>query len=338
MKTHPFVLKRFFLTISLSVLAFLGAQVSHAAEPVLLVKPADLKIPPSLTQTLKTGTPLSAKQMVELQQRIDALTSKQLSVMGTKDGGGGDTMAFEFQGLAKEALGHLQQVSPETYAELVKRDLATTIENAKIIFVDAALNVEINDLIQSSIAFNSPKTQTILVNRQKWNGLFNNYLRQTIALHEFLSLIGVESTGSYPVSSKLWSYLSVKNPSRQKDEGSIPSVTYVCATSTNNMTGIGVRYQISLAENLSQVIYSQTTVGNVAKEWIAEEIARTRKSSPATVKNLGSEYYLDSRLYNAEDANSYVENAILDTKNNLLKIVMIDGRLLPIPCKLVSKF
>lgn len=339
MKAHLFAFKRLSLTISLSALAFLGAQPSFAAEPVLLVKSDNAKLSAPQLLVQKEGSPLSAKQKAELlQKRIDQLTSKQFSRMGTKDGGGGDEMAFEFQTFAKEALGHLQKSSPQQFAELVKRDFAATIENAKIIFVDEALNVEIQDLIQSSVAFNSPKNQTILVNRTKWLGLMNNYLKQTIALHEFLSLIGLESTGTYPVSAKLWAYLSEKNPARQNDQGPIPRATYVCATSSDNMIGIGVRYQISLTENLTRVLYSQTSKGNLTKDMVLEEIARTRKSSPAIVKNQGFEYYIESRFYSAEDGTSYVEDAILDIQNNQLKIVTIDGRLLPIPCKLVSKF
>lgn len=339
MRSNLFPAKGLYLSTSLAVLTFLSACFSYG-QTLTNISNDRLKNlsgnATTLAEALKNGNPLTETQRSLLQQKLDRMTEQQGSRMGTKDGGGGDALAFEFQSAAQQALRNLQGIVPNTFTDVSQRNIGFTIENAKIIFVDQSLDVEINALIQSSVAFNSPKTQTILVNRHRWN-LLNESLKETIALHEFLSLVRLESTGSYSISSQLWTALSTKDALRSSDEGVVPQVVYVCTTSSRNMIGIGVRYQISLAENSSQVIYSEYSMGNIQKEVIASEIGRTHKVFPATVKIQGAEYYIESRLYNTEDSSFRLENAILDTKNDVLKIVMPDGRLTPISCKLVAK-
>ncbi len=272
----------------------------------------------------------------KLQQGKLSEAVKQL-LMGTKDGGGGDDIALEFQSSAQKALLVLQQVVPETYKDLANQNIAATVEHAKVIVVDDVLDVEIKKLVQNSVAFNVPEIQTILVNRQRWKSMPNDDLKMTIALHEVLSLKGLEHTGYYPISTKIWNDLNRKRTVQHKDVGTVESAVYRCATSPANMIGLGVEYQISLKQDLSQVIYSQFYVGNADGSIVRAEMGRTRRNYPALIKNQDSQYYIHSRYYNSEDATFRDEDMILDVHNLVLNLLYINGQSLSIDCKLVSK-
>ena len=57
--------------------------------------------------------------------------------------------------------------------------------------------------MQNSAAINDPRANTIIINRQRWINITDPFMRSAIALHEVLSLNGLESTGSYPFSARL---------------------------------------------------------------------------------------------------------------------------------------
>jgi len=318
-------MKAFLLSIILSALALLGPVVCLAGPD----NQAEAPVPSQPTTSEK---PLSVKSLQvheALQKQLDKYLGKKNLALGTKDGGGGDDVAIDFSGAAEKALRELQQADAKTYSELMVKGIEGVLANAHIIVVDDTLDVEFKNLIQSSVAFNSPKWQTILVNRARWKDIPSENLKKSIALHEVLSLRGLESTGYYPISGRFWTLISLQNPVREKDLGVVPQAIYNCATSPHNMIGIGIEYQIALAQDLTKVIYSQNGV-------LHEELGRTRGDLPAMVKNQApGRYSLQARYYNTEDATFRDEGLILDTQQRVLSVILIDGRLLPIPCRRV---
>jgi hypothetical protein len=75
-----------------------------------------------------------------------------------------------------------------------------------VITVDTKLEVSENGVKQSSVAENFPERKLILINRSRWSEIKNERVKEGIALHEFASLKGLESTGRYSESAK---YLAI---------------------------------------------------------------------------------------------------------------------------------
>lgn len=345
MRTQRMSFKLRSLLNYLTVLALFSLQsfVAMAKESVpLKAATVPLTKSPSISKVhglnKSNETPSSFLGKISQQQRIDRLSEGSAFRMGTKDGGGGDNIALEFQDAARGALRYLEQNFPEIFQELLSQDVETLIETAKVFVVDEALDVENKKFIQSSVAFNSPKSQTIYINRLKWVEILNENIKKAIALHEVLSLKNIESTGRYPISTKLYSKLSLDHTVRRNDLGNVPQEAYICKTSSENMIGIGVEYQVSLSPQLSQVIYSQYSMGNVLPQPYHFEIGRTRRNFPAMINNQGSQYYIQARYYNSEDNEFRDEDLILNPQNLTLNVILVDGRLLPVPCKLISKY
>lgn len=115
--------------------------------------------------------------------------------------GGGDDIALEFQqaliASVQESRNH-----PELNKVFQEKNILKVAAEAKVLIVDDALDVQVKDLIQNSVAINIPSENKILVNRQRWNAINDSRLRSAIALHEILSLKKLEQTGYYPYSTK----------------------------------------------------------------------------------------------------------------------------------------
>lgn len=130
-----------------------------------------------------------------------------MASMGTDQGNGGDDVGLSFRASYMDALSFIQKKEPGLYSDIVKSKALDKAKAAKVIVVDDALSVSVRDLIQNSVATNNPDTMTILINRLRWNNISDSTLKSGIALHEILSLVGLEQTGLYPISA--W-YISLK--------------------------------------------------------------------------------------------------------------------------------
>ena len=72
---------------------------------------------------------------------------------------------------------------------------------ARILVSEEPLLVPAAEGTQESVAVNEPATRTIWIHRARWEKAALPRLRQAIALHEALSLVGLEGTGRYPISA-----------------------------------------------------------------------------------------------------------------------------------------
>lgn len=139
---------------------------------------------------------------------IVSIIVTQLAIAGTGESssgtrGGGDEVGLNFQATAAAAIAALDanRLSP---AEL--ESLKIMLDHARYVVVDEALFASIGgapDFSQESVALNDRGTETIYINRPRWLKIDDFLVRQQIALHELLSLLGIEDTGNYKISSTL---------------------------------------------------------------------------------------------------------------------------------------
>jgi hypothetical protein len=116
--------------------------------------------------------------------------------------GGGDPLALEFKATASVALQSLRSMKGAPFNTVNLGLLQTKINTSKIIVTDQPLNISVDGFVQVSAAENDPSQNLIIINRKSYEGISGTDVQQALALHEFLSLMGVESTANYPISSQ----------------------------------------------------------------------------------------------------------------------------------------
>jgi len=128
------------------------------------------------------------------------LMTSPISAHAQADGAhGGDTLALEFIASAQNAI-EFVDLFPKEFPALANLDLDETLSSALIIIVDKPLPVAVDQSTQESTATNSMKPDIIRINRKRWKQTHNILIREALALHEVLSLKGLESTGNYRYS------------------------------------------------------------------------------------------------------------------------------------------
>lgn len=137
---------------------------------------------------------------------VSPILSNAQVARGGSDVGGGDEIGLEFQGLFIRALRNIRANNVSLANQVTALNPLTDLVNATIVVVDEPLFVTINGITQASVATNQRSTGTIRIHRQRWQSITNVRIKEGIALHEVLSLKGIESTGNYPVSSQYVSY------------------------------------------------------------------------------------------------------------------------------------
>lgn len=123
--------------------------------------------------------------------------------------GGGDDVALEFQSSFKAAISRIKSSKNSLLREVSKINFESKLPNLKVATVTTLLETSIDDLTQESTAMNYLQNQLIKINRERWNSIINPFLKEGLALHEMLSLIGKEGSGNYKYSSQYVSELGV---------------------------------------------------------------------------------------------------------------------------------
>ncbi|MFN8845466.1 MAG: hypothetical protein ACK5V3_00305 [Bdellovibrionales bacterium] len=176
--------------------------VTPPSAPVELLRPrANLKNPieaDSSKQILKMhGT------QIDLQP---AIPKGQFKSLGGVNGGGGDEVGLDFQQAFFTSLRKSQGLPENFYQKLAPESLAEVIDQISVYVTDENVPVKVQNFIQNSVAYNEISSKQILINRMRWNAIQDSAVKEAVALHEILSLKGVERTGYYPVSAR---YLSL---------------------------------------------------------------------------------------------------------------------------------
>jgi len=122
--------------------------------------------------------------------------------MGNEGANGGDDIGLEFQGAYFSALDDIRASHPDLLLKVEASRLFKEIDEMTVLVVNEPLRVTFDGITQDSVATNRPAERLILVNRFKWAEIHDETVRMGIALHEALSVFGLESTGKYPISSR----------------------------------------------------------------------------------------------------------------------------------------
>jgi|GEM_PF-5027533 hypothetical protein len=123
------------------------------------------------------------------------------AVVGNEGGGGGETVGLEFQAAAYRALQNADStlLDKATYQRAIE-----TIRNARFLVTKEKLTVlDQNGREMNPVAVNYPNLQSIYIDAEKWNGIAHEDVRQSLSFHEVLSLMKIEKTGDYHLSSRL---------------------------------------------------------------------------------------------------------------------------------------
>ena len=132
-----------------------------------------------------------------------AASPEQIKPMeGSSGRGGGDPLALEFKASAEVALKNIELMKQLPFSAVNIALLQSKIDSAKIEVSDNKLPVTDGGTVQDSAAVNSPDENLIVINRADYLAIKNVSVQQALALHEFLSLCGLESTGNYPISGQ----------------------------------------------------------------------------------------------------------------------------------------
>lgn len=118
---------------------------------------------------------------------------------GNDQGNGGSPEALEFHDCAKRAVQIYRQFLLKN-KETKSLNFEKLLAEVKVLTTKSSLFSELDGEVQNSTAINFPNTKTILVNEKRWRAIRETAVREALALHEILSLLGVEKTGDYHIS------------------------------------------------------------------------------------------------------------------------------------------
>lgn len=130
-----------------------------------------------------------------------------------RKGNGGNEIALDFARSAKTVLA-IYGGELKTYVQLKNKDLGKMLEKTKLLVSSTPLTVELQGINQEVTAINFKNPSTILINEKRWLNIKEEAIKEALALHELLSLVGIEKTGVYFISKN---YL-VKNGIHCADE------------------------------------------------------------------------------------------------------------------------
>lgn len=102
-----------------------------------------------------------------------------------------------------EINGPIKAMMPNSYDKISeKKNLIDEASHVTFLVADKVLSVQLEGIIQNLAAINIQELGLVVINSQRLDGIYDRVLREAIALHEFFSLKGWETTGYYPYSSQ----------------------------------------------------------------------------------------------------------------------------------------
>ena len=123
------------------------------------------------------------------------------AVAGTGSTGGGDVVALQFVQSMNSALKRIETKLPLIRARVNLKELNQLVQEVSVVIVQTPLKVKRDGVEQDSTAINDRVAKVIYLNREKWTETLNPLLQEAMALHEYLSIAGLEETGQYFISS-----------------------------------------------------------------------------------------------------------------------------------------
>lgn len=114
-------------------------------------------------------------------------------------GNGGNEIALDFLNSAKRVLS-IYGGELKTYPSLKGIALGSVLNDTNILISSTSLFVELNGIQQEVTAVNFKNPAMIIINEKRWLAIKQDALKEALALHELLSLVGIEKTGNYFIS------------------------------------------------------------------------------------------------------------------------------------------
>jgi hypothetical protein len=124
--------------------------------------------------------------------------------------GGANSAGLGLVEAFRVALAEIKANFPDLQAQIADLNLDALPESTSVIGVPTPLKVPAGEGFQDSVADND-YSSNIRVNEGRWGETSSDRIRQAIALHEFLCLKKVESTGHYPISSAYLAKFHMQN-------------------------------------------------------------------------------------------------------------------------------
>lgn len=121
-------------------------------------------------------------------------------VFGKELGNGGNVDGLDFSKISTEVLKDISS-QPSIFPEVNKDTLACVLYTTKIIVSVDPLFIDYHGVRQQVVAVNYTGPNRIIIHRSSWLDLSENQ-KKSIAFHELLGVMGLESTGDYKISSR----------------------------------------------------------------------------------------------------------------------------------------
>jgi hypothetical protein len=119
-----------------------------------------------------------------------------------RKGNGGDPIAFEFMNSARAAFLSIDRNS-DLYSHVDISALTRLLQSTKIVVTNEPIFVIVDGVRQQSVAANFHDPNRIVLHRSAWLAIKDPDTKKALALHEYLSLLGIESSGNYEVSRNI---------------------------------------------------------------------------------------------------------------------------------------
>jgi hypothetical protein len=133
------------------------------------------------------------------------------AAQANEKGNGGNATALEFMKNLSNALGGILKSNSELATRLNEGEILNRAKHATIVVVETPLIINIQGIDQPCVATNDPQRSLIQINQNQWAAINDVHIKEAIALHEVLSLEGLEDTGNYPLSSQYISQFGIKS-------------------------------------------------------------------------------------------------------------------------------
>jgi hypothetical protein len=121
---------------------------------------------------------------------------------------GGDEIGLEFQSAYLFALEDIKLNHRDLYEQIESSDVYQLSTTTRVLVVDRPLVINVDFTTQESVATNDSKLGLILVNRSRWTAIRSEAKKTSLALHEILSIAGIENSGLYTVSAVYFSKIN----------------------------------------------------------------------------------------------------------------------------------
>jgi hypothetical protein len=135
---------------------------------------------------------------------LSAVAKPGSVIRGNEGAYGGDEVGLEFKSLAILGFEEIRRDHDDLVKYFSPMDALKMVDAAQVLAVDDNLQLEVNGVLQQVVMVNFPKEKKILINLKRWKATGSKKVKQALAIHEILSLMHIEKTGFYPVSSRFF--------------------------------------------------------------------------------------------------------------------------------------